>query len=45
MDELIYFQGDIRNMIAERRAVFEPKEIKNSCPPDPDFLLREVIDD
>jgi hypothetical protein len=39
MDDLIFFKGDLRKMIAERRAVYEPKEIKNYCLPDPDFFL------
>ena len=39
MDDLIFFKGDIRNMIAERRAVYEPKENNNSCLLEPDFYL------
>ena len=39
MDDLIFYKGDLGSMIANQRAVFVPKEIKNSNFPDPDFFL------
>ncbi len=39
MDDLIFYQGSLRDMIANRRAVFVPKEIENACLFDPDFYL------
>jgi hypothetical protein len=45
MDDLIFYKGDLGSMIANRRAVYVSKEIKNYCLPDPDFYLTEETDD
>ena len=39
MDDLVFYKGDLGSIIAKQRAVFVPKEIKNSNLIDPDFFL------
>ena len=45
MDDLIFFKGSLSSLIANRRAVYVPKEIENACLFDPDFFLSQETDD
>ena len=45
MDDLIFYKGVLGSMIANRRAVYVPKEIENACLFDPDFFLSQETDE
>jgi hypothetical protein len=31
MDDMIFYRGNLQNMIENRRAVYVPKEVENAC--------------
>lgn len=39
MEDLIFYKGDLLDMIGNRRVVYVPKEIENACQFEPDFFL------
>jgi hypothetical protein len=45
LDDLIFYKGVLGSMIANQRAVFIPKAIKNSNLPEADFFLALETDD